>query len=83
MAALTILVRKNPVSFVVENLLWILTPQEPKFSIQSLPMKRYHCSVVFIFHLEWYAFVLTWSTFYTTGIKVNEIKLGPQLLELI
>lgn len=39
------------------------------------------CCVFFTW--TWYAFVLTWSTFYTTGIKVNEIILGPQPLELI
>lgn len=51
--------------------------------ILVIPIERCHLSVVFLFDMESNAFVLTWSTFYTTGIKVNEIKLGPQPLELI
>lgn len=51
-------------------------------SLASLTI-QWGLSVVFFFHMDWYAFVLTWSTFYTTGIKVSEIKLGPQSLELI
>lgn len=33
------------------------------------------CTVLFL--------CVNWSTFYTTGIKVSEIKVGPQPLELI
>lgn len=42
---------------------------------QSLHMNRCLYGVV--------SFCVNWSTFYTTGIKVSEIKVGPQPLELI
>lgn len=58
-------------------------PQKHKFIIQLFPIEQCNLSVVFLLNMESNDFVLTWSTFYTTGIKVNEIKLGPQPLELI